>query len=136
MGINDIVMIDIPAPASALGEHLTPEEDLELIARRYYRQLCTPEMRFWFEHEVHKWAARHARTPAPLVFWHGPTCSSVFIGQMGFATFRDIVGSEPVQDDLHRVNCRESGTVGHLMCGWCNDHGAPRFRCGCLARQW
>ena len=134
MGIKDIMILDIPAPSSALGELLTPEEDLQLITERYVRTLCTPLRRLQLERDVQEWAARHDRTPAPAVIWYGPFSSSAWIGELTFAAFKEIVGSEPSLDGLHRVNCREEGTVGHLMCGWCDSHGAPRFRCGCLVK--
>ena len=101
MAIDNIVLIDIPAPASALGDPLSPEEDMECIARRYYRQLCTPETRFRLEEDVQRWAARHDRTPAPLIFWYGPTCSSVFIGEMSFAQYKEIVGIDMFPDTSH-----------------------------------
>lgn len=46
--------------------------------------------------------------------------------------FKQVVGREPVQDDLHRVNCDQARTIGHYQCGWCLFHETPRFECGCL----
>jgi len=46
--------------------------------------------------------------------------------------FEEMFGRAPAQDDLHRINCRESGAVGHYLCGWCMDHEGPRFSCGCV----
>ena len=37
----------------------------------------------------------------------------------------------PEQDDLDRVNCKETGSVGHKQCGVCATHDKPRFICGC-----
>lgn len=44
-------------------------------------------------------------------------------------------GSEPIQDDLDRVNCKEAGKVGHFCCGECEKHLKPRFMCGCLKQD-
>lgn len=45
-------------------------------------------------------------------------------------------GEEPRQDDLERANCEQAGKFGHYMCGVCECHRLPRFRCGCLAPGW
>jgi hypothetical protein len=50
--------------------------------------------------------------------------------------FEDLVGRPPENDDMHRVNCTEAGTTGHFLCGWCMDHGRPRFVCGCLEAEY
>ena len=46
--------------------------------------------------------------------------------------FLQIFGYEPKDDDLERVNCDKAGTIGHMQCGWCQTHDAPRLKCGCL----
>jgi hypothetical protein len=46
--------------------------------------------------------------------------------------FERMVGRPPVQDDLHRLNCRSVGQPGHYMCGLCEEHRLPCFECGCL----
>lgn len=51
---------------------------------------------------------------------------------MGKSKFIKLVGREPTQDDLERVNCLDAGKVGHSQCGWCHIHNSPRFECGCL----
>jgi hypothetical protein len=45
--------------------------------------------------------------------------------------FERVMGRPPVNDDLHRVNCKEAGAVGHFFCGWCLEHQKPKFECGC-----
>jgi len=50
-------------------------------------------------------------------------------------TFARVVGRLPQQDELHRCNCEEAGTVGHLFCGWCPHCNKPRFICGHLAER-
>lgn len=44
------------------------------------------------------------------------------------ADFEKAMGQPPTNDDLDRVNCREAGKIGHLLCGWCK-HERPRFSC-------
>jgi hypothetical protein len=46
--------------------------------------------------------------------------------------FKERFGSEPMDDDLERVNCSEVGDIGHCSCGVCEKHNKPRFMCGCL----
>lgn len=43
--------------------------------------------------------------------------------------FRERVGCEPVNDDLERCNCKDAGTAGHMMCGWCKERDRPVFEC-------
>jgi hypothetical protein len=38
-------------------------------------------------------------------------------------------GREPQQDDMERVNCKDTGKPGHHFCGWCPIHGTPRWLC-------
>ena len=59
----------------------------------------------------------------------------VQLGPMGPDIFQQATGQAPTCDDLHRVNCTEAGSVGHFMCGWCDECGLPRFMCGHLARR-
>jgi hypothetical protein len=44
--------------------------------------------------------------------------------------FKKAVGTDPIQDDLHRCNCKEVGQIGHSMCGWCVKCNLPVFMCG------
>lgn len=37
------------------------------------------------------------------------------------------VGAEPLVDDLDRCNCPRRGMPGHMMCGWDEELGLPRF---------
>ena len=37
----------------------------------------------------------------------------------------------PVCACLDKMFCRQEGEPGHNWCGVCEDHGTPRFRCGC-----
>lgn len=53
------------------------------------------------------------------------------MNEMTHAQFIEKVGTEPIQDDLERVNCEHAGEVGHQQCGWCKFHNKPRFMCGC-----
>jgi len=46
--------------------------------------------------------------------------------------YKEKTGYDPKQDDLERVNCNLAGNIGHYYCGWCLDHNAPRFECGCF----
>lgn len=46
--------------------------------------------------------------------------------------FTTAVGTEPLDDDMARVNCSSAGKLGHFRCGWCEKHGLPRFVCPCL----
>lgn len=47
--------------------------------------------------------------------------------------FKMIVGREPEQDDLERVNCNSAGKLGHECCGVC-EHGYPKS-CVCKKCQ-
>lgn len=47
-------------------------------------------------------------------------------------SFKEAFGTNPINDDLERVNCQEAGAVGHFQCGVCPDHNKPRFMCGCM----
>ena len=49
--------------------------------------------------------------------------------------FEKATGRKPEQDDLERVNCPDSGDIGHLSCGWCDLHQGPMFECGCGVRM-
>lgn len=51
---------------------------------------------------------------------------------MDAAEFEVIFGRQPINDDLHRINCAEEGSIGHMMCGWCMQHEIARFECGCV----
>lgn len=51
--------------------------------------------------------------------------------------FEAATGDKPVQDDLERCNCKNSGKEGHFSCGWCmcgshngSQLGHPKFM-GC-----
>ena len=49
--------------------------------------------------------------------------------------FKKATGYEPKDDDMERVNCVRIGDVGHISCGWCNNHKKPRFVCGCITTK-
>ncbi len=49
--------------------------------------------------------------------------------------FHDFFRRAPAQDDLHRINCREAGTLGHWHCGWCMRHETARWDCGCVVAE-
>lgn len=42
--------------------------------------------------------------------------------------FTQKTGFAPIQDDLSRANCQETG-IGHSHCGWCSFCDKPRFQC-------
>lgn len=42
---------------------------------------------------------------------------------------------EPNCDCEARINCINVGKCGHYNCGWCLEHGCPRFQCGCVYIQ-
>lgn len=46
--------------------------------------------------------------------------------------FIQMTGSEPVQDDMNRLNCAMSGKVGHEKCGYCNFNELPKFMVLCI----
>lgn len=54
---------------------------------------------------------------------------------MNKTEYQDRFGEEPVMDDLDRVNCNQSGEIGHNQCGICPEHDKPRFYCGCLNKK-
>ncbi len=54
---------------------------------------------------------------------------------MDEAEYERRFGSKPEQDDLLRVNCDRAGTLGHSLCGVCEEHKKPRFECGCSAKR-
>ena len=58
-----------------------------------------------------------------------------FTLKMTVAEFKKYTGYEPINDDLDRVNCKEVGTIGHSLCGWCFIHNLPRLQCGCRIRE-
>ena len=39
------------------------------------------------------------------------------------------------QDDFERATCNEAGQISHWLCGWCEDHDTPRFKCGCIIKK-
>lgn len=49
--------------------------------------------------------------------------------------FENAVGRPPLLDDLERCNCDQAGAPGHLLCGWCDEHKAPKFLCGCSSTK-
>ncbi len=127
MTMHNILEITIgPSPASESWEAA-----LVAIRSKYLRRLLTPQMRFALETELAHWADHHG-VPMPPLHWYGPDRDSLFVGELDAAAFETITGRPPVQDDLERVNCHSAGTIGHDLCGWCNDHGTPRFECGCV----
>lgn len=40
-----------------------------------------------------------------------------------------LTGLWPTDDDVERMRCRQTGNVGHKMCGFCWYHMLPRFMC-------
>lgn len=44
--------------------------------------------------------------------------------------FKEHVGSEPIQDDLERCNCKQAGSPGHVQCGWNSIKNKPVFMVG------
>jgi len=52
---------------------------------------------------------------------------------MNAKEFKRILGREPEQDDLDRVNCQLAGQTGHSDCGWCKTCNHPNFECLCPA---
>lgn len=40
-------------------------------------------------------------------------------------------GRPPIDDELERINCDKVGTIGHQLCGWCDEHNTPRYECSC-----
>lgn len=108
-----------------------PMEDLEEVVASFERGLLNPQFRAGVQMELRAWADRHEQ-PEPPARWYGMHLTYLQIGEMTAEVFEVATGREPRQDDMHRVNCDQDGTPGHLMCGWCNDHGLPRFQCGCI----
>ena len=45
--------------------------------------------------------------------------------------FKELTGYDAENDDLERVNCVESGAVGHYFCGLCKECKQPNFLCRC-----
>lgn len=41
--------------------------------------------------------------------------------------FTSVLGRQPEQDDLERVNCPYAGEWGHAHCGWNKVHNRPAF---------
>ena len=38
-------------------------------------------------------------------------------------------------DCVERIECTESGKIGHMSCGWCVGCRCPQFECGCRVRN-
>lgn len=45
--------------------------------------------------------------------------------------FEEATNRTPEGDDMERVNCQFAGQLGHLCCGWCDEHNGPQYVCGC-----
>lgn len=48
---------------------------------------------------------------------------------MNAVEFKKLVGRDPVNDELDRVNCPKVEYAGHSQCGICDNCGRPRFIC-------
>jgi len=110
----------------------TVDEALEQFQNRWTKRLMTREAWSQVKGEVAQIAKRFEedhyflrRDP------FDPGVLRVWVGEMTAEVFEAFLGRKPVDDDLHRVNCLKVGQVGHFMCGWCHDHGNPRYECGC-----
>jgi len=57
-----------------------------------------------------------------------------FVPKGGFTAddFEFMVGHQPIQFDLERVNCVKAGHAGHYGCGICEKHMKPNFMCDCF----
>ena len=49
------------------------------------------------------------------------------------AGYKQFAKTDPIQDDLERLNCAKAGEFGHSQCGPCVKHMMPRFMCGCFS---
>ena len=49
--------------------------------------------------------------------------------------FTELVGREPINDDLERVNCKKAGEVAHTTCGFSWEHNKPIYSVGPSAWQ-
>lgn len=67
-----------------------------------------------------------------------PHTIQICVGDVDEEEFRFVVGREPYNDDLERVNCTNGRVAGfgfgHSTCGWCHDHDRPVFECMCLGK--
>lgn len=62
--------------------------------------------------------------------------SQTEVSYMTRATFKQITGQHPKEDDLDRANCLRAGEVGHHSCGVCSNCSMPRFiGCDCAVMQ-
>ena len=112
-------------PGVTITELVPPLTTLEDLKARYEGCAMTPERLGVMRQDALRLGVRRVYIARDL--------GTVHLGKMGAGAFRQMVGRKPEQDDLHRVNCLDAGTVGHLMCGWCDKHGSPCFECACLA---
>jgi len=54
--------------------------------------------------------------------------------------FKELVGEQPVNDDLERISCEAAGTSGHHFCGWNSCKEVPMYQSdthkeGCSCNQ-
>lgn len=94
------------------------------LVQEYVGTKMTREMLAHLRHGVRQFGIEHVFMLKAL--------NAVSVGPMDEATFTRFVGRAATQDDLERVNCRETG-IGHFLCGWCDEHEVPRFTCGCAS---
>lgn len=137
--------------------NLTPEQDQILeaftasIREVFARFLGTPvnqktigELRATIAHELHihevyglprRWVAFDILAPTEK----NPNALRIAVARnfaeypLNEEEFTEFFGEKPIEDQLHRLNCKEAGETGHYVCGWCFEHSTPRFDCGCVA---
>ena len=114
-------MFDFPVVITEPSPALESAED---IAALYERQLMTPQMLAALRRDAARLGIKRVFIVKSIGYVH--------LGKLSFPAFREVVGRDPVDDDLHRVNCLDGGKVGHYLCGWCGEHETPRFQCACL----
>src|SRR5687768_3344392 len=91
-----------------------PEADLLEILASYRYRVCSPSTKRELRYDVWQWAVRHQHPIVPPVFFYGAHGANVWVGPLTHEGFVQVVGREPEQDDLHRVNCHLAGEVGHF----------------------
>lgn len=42
---------------------------------------------------------------------------------------------QPTAEEMNKINCDQSGVIGHTLCGWCTKHDRPRLVCKCPAKR-
>jgi hypothetical protein len=102
--------------------------EIEAQLRSELNQFCFMKMTPALRQQIRAVIARHV-PELPVTFIEGGR--EVCVGSIDAAQFLRMTGTEPSEEDLERVNC-SSSDVGHFLCGVCEIHDSPRFRCGCL----